>query len=90
MILRTVTMVANNRVRKVRVETHARGHAKRHVGKKSHAKGRQSGNGSCRSNEVSIDFLDAEHVFGVGVAEVFLEICLGADTRPAAIRGDGC
>jgi hypothetical protein len=90
MDIRTGSMEANHCIGKVRIETHPRSQTKWHVGKKSHAERSQGGDCSCRSDKISSDFFDAEQVFCVVDTSEFIGTWFWANTRPAAIRSDGC
>lgn len=62
-------MEADNSVGKVGVQSHSRGECNWHVSEQTHAEGCQSGNGSCGSDEIAFDFLDAQRILGVGVTD---------------------
>lgn len=84
----TGTMLANNGVCKVGIETHARSQRDGQVRKEAHAEGREGGDGCCRGNNVALDFLHANQVFGIGRAVVRLALSR-ADACPASRRSDG-
>jgi hypothetical protein len=67
---RTGTVVTNNSVREVGVEAHARRERNWQICKQAHAEGCQGRNGSGRGNQILLDFLDAQHVFGVAVTQI--------------------
>ena len=56
-------MKADNGVGKVGVETHSWSEGDGQVGEQAHAEGSQSGNGSCRSDQIPLDDLDAQQIF---------------------------
>jgi hypothetical protein len=61
-------MVSHNGIGKVGVQPHTRSQGNRQIGEQAHAERCQSSNGSCRSNQVPLNFEDAQAVGRIGVA----------------------
>lgn len=68
--IRTGTVVTNDSVCKVGIETHPRRERDWQVCEQAHTERRQGRNGSRRGNQILLDFLDAQHVFGVTVTQI--------------------
>ena len=90
MIVRTVSVKSDDRIREVGIKTHTRSQTERHIGEKTHAERTQSSNGGGRGDKIPVDFLLAEQIFRVGSAKIFFPVrCRTTWTCPAAIRRDG-
>jgi hypothetical protein len=84
----TRTVVANDSVSKVCVESHARCACNRHVCEESHSKCRQSGDGSGGRNKIAFNNLNALHVLDIGGAKVF-HAFRRTDTGATGLRDNG-
>lgn len=82
-------MESDYRVSKVSVKSHSRCESNGHVCEQAHAKRGQGRDGSGSGNKITLDFLDTEGVFGVGIAHrVIWEP--GADAGTTTVGHNGC
>lgn len=63
-------MEAHNGVGEVGVETHTRSKGNGHICKKTHAEAGEGGDSGGSRDKISSDLIDAEHVVGIGDAQI--------------------